>query len=75
MGLVALGFNHVTAPVELRERVAFPSQQLPDALIHAPGNEGRIGVRLMREHPFVVKSDHVAWSVRFGQGLTPPQRR
>ncbi|MCC5870986.1 MAG: glutamyl-tRNA reductase [Gammaproteobacteria bacterium] len=32
MGLVALGFNHVTAPVELRERVAFPSHQLPDAL-------------------------------------------
>ncbi len=32
MGLVALGFNHVTAPVELRERVAFPSHQLPEAL-------------------------------------------
>jgi glutamyl-tRNA reductase len=32
MGLVALGFNHITAPVELRERVAFPPQQLPDAL-------------------------------------------
>ena len=32
MGLFALGFNHVTAPVELRERVAFPSNQLPEAL-------------------------------------------
>lgn len=32
MGLLALGFNHVTAPVELRERVAFPSHQLPEAL-------------------------------------------
>lgn len=32
MGLVALGFNHITAPVELRERVAFPPQQLPEAL-------------------------------------------
>ena len=32
MSIVTLGFNHVTAPVELRERVAFPPQQLPDAL-------------------------------------------
>ncbi len=32
MGMLTLGFNHVTAPVELRERVAFPSHQLPDAL-------------------------------------------
>lgn len=32
MSLVAIGFNHVTAPVELRERVAFPPHQLPEAL-------------------------------------------
>lgn len=32
MSIVTLGFNHVTAPVELRERVAFPPQQLPEAL-------------------------------------------
>lgn len=32
MGLLTLGFNHVTAPVEVRERVAFASHQLPDAL-------------------------------------------
>ncbi|HSG89476.1 MAG TPA: glutamyl-tRNA reductase [Pseudomonadales bacterium] len=32
MSLVAIGFNHVTAPVELRERVAFPPHQLAEAL-------------------------------------------
>ncbi len=32
MGLLTLGFNHVTAPVEVRERVAFAPHQLPDAL-------------------------------------------
>jgi len=32
MSLVAFGFNHLTAPVELRERIAFPSHQLPEAL-------------------------------------------
>ena len=32
MSIVTLGFNHVTAPVEVRERVAFPPQQLPEAL-------------------------------------------
>jgi glutamyl-tRNA reductase len=32
MTLVAFGFNHVTAPVELRERVSFPPHQLPEAL-------------------------------------------
>jgi glutamyl-tRNA reductase len=32
MSVLALGFNHVTAPIELRERVAFPTHQLPDAL-------------------------------------------
>lgn len=32
MGVLTLGFNHVTAPVEVRERIAFASHQLPDAL-------------------------------------------
>ena len=32
MSIVALGFNHVTAPVELRERLAFGPNQLPTAL-------------------------------------------
>ncbi|MEE4360379.1 MAG: glutamyl-tRNA reductase [Pseudomonadales bacterium] len=32
MSVLALGFNHVTAPIELRERVAFPTHQLPEAL-------------------------------------------
>ncbi len=32
MSLIALGVNHKTAPVGLRERVAFTREQLPDAL-------------------------------------------
>jgi glutamyl-tRNA reductase len=32
MGLVALGINHKTAPVQIRERVAFLPDQLPAAL-------------------------------------------
>lgn len=32
MSLIALGINHRTAPVEVRERVAFPPDRLPEAL-------------------------------------------
>ena len=32
MALLTLGLNHTTAPVELREQVAFDAQRLPDAL-------------------------------------------
>ncbi|MFA7386964.1 MAG: glutamyl-tRNA reductase [Thiohalobacteraceae bacterium] len=32
MSLIALGINHRTAPVDIRERVAFPAERLPTAL-------------------------------------------
>ncbi len=32
MPLIALGINHRTAPVDVRERVAFPAERLPEAL-------------------------------------------
>ncbi|MCP4412932.1 MAG: glutamyl-tRNA reductase, partial [Gammaproteobacteria bacterium] len=32
MTLVAIGINHKTAPVNVREKVAFSAEQLPDAL-------------------------------------------
>src|SRR5690606_28981418 len=32
MSLIALGINHRTAPVDIRERVAFPPERLGDAL-------------------------------------------
>ncbi len=37
MSLIALGINHRTAPVEVREQLAFPPDRLPDALhsLHA----------------------------------------
>jgi glutamyl-tRNA reductase len=44
MGLFVVGINHRTAPVALRERVAFVPEQLPEAL----GDAGeRLGVREM----------------------------
>jgi len=32
MSLLTLGLNHKTAPLELRERLAFTPQTLPEAL-------------------------------------------
>ncbi len=32
MSLVAIGLNHLTAPVDVRERIAFAPERLPDAL-------------------------------------------
>jgi glutamyl-tRNA reductase len=44
--LVLLGINHTTAPIEVRERLAIPSERLADAtrtLLHQPGiREGLI---------------------------------
>jgi glutamyl-tRNA reductase len=40
MTLVAIGINHQTAPVELRERVAFADHALPGALAAVRGLEG-----------------------------------
>ncbi len=34
MALLAVGLNHKTAPVQIRERVAFAPEQLPDTLRH-----------------------------------------
>ena len=33
MALLTLGLNHTTAPVELREQVAFDMTRLPEALV------------------------------------------
>lgn len=33
MSLVIVGLNHVTTPVEFRERLAFPAEAIPEALI------------------------------------------
>ncbi|HYQ91854.1 MAG TPA: glutamyl-tRNA reductase [Candidatus Competibacteraceae bacterium] len=40
MPLLALGINHKTAPVEVRERLAFTPEQLPDALQELQGCSG-----------------------------------
>lgn len=41
MALLALGINHKTAPVEVRERVSFAPEQIPDAM-----NEARAKAQL-----------------------------
>jgi len=33
MSLITLGINHKTAPLDLRERLAFTPQSLPEALL------------------------------------------
>jgi len=43
MALFALGLNHATAPIEVRERVAFPQEGLGDAL------RDLVGVRRVKE--------------------------
>jgi len=44
MQLLAIGINHTTAPVSLRERVAFPLEQIKPALgalrSHLSGRSG-----------------------------------
>ena len=40
MKLHVTGLNHRTAPVEVRERLAFDAASLPDALKHLRGSSG-----------------------------------
>ncbi|RRQ22382.1 glutamyl-tRNA reductase [Thiohalobacter thiocyanaticus] len=40
MSLIALGINHRTAPVDIRERVAFPAERMPEALRELTGLPG-----------------------------------
>ncbi|MAT65796.1 MAG: glutamyl-tRNA reductase [Gammaproteobacteria bacterium] len=40
MSLIALGINHRTAPVDIRERVAFPAERMPEALRELAGLPG-----------------------------------
>lgn len=40
MSLLVVGLNHTTAPVEVRERVAFAPEQVPEALRRACGTGG-----------------------------------
>ncbi len=43
MALYTLGLNHATAPIEVRERVAFPQDALGDAL------RDLVGARMVKE--------------------------
>ena len=40
MTLLAFGLNHTTAPLEVREKVTFGNEVLPEALIELTGNTG-----------------------------------
>lgn len=45
MKLLAVGLNHTTAPVSLREKVAFPADQLGQAVASACAWFGNVGQR------------------------------
>jgi len=40
MSLLAFGVNHTTAPLELRERVSFGTDVMPQALLQLTGEKG-----------------------------------
>ena len=71
MALLTLGLNHTTAPVELREQVAFDVQCLPNALVQLteqfPGiREGAILSTCNRTELFLaiddaLESDVLSW--------------
>lgn len=47
MSLLVIGLNHTTAPVEVRERVAFAAEQLPEALRRACDGGGAAEVVIL----------------------------
>ena len=47
---LVVGLNHLSAPVEVRERLALNKEQLPEAL-RAMGNHGMPGVCLLYTSP------------------------
>ncbi len=62
--LVLLGINHITAPIEVRERLAIPSARLADAtrsLLHQPGiREGLILSTCNRVELLTLQDDNEA---------------
>jgi glutamyl-tRNA reductase len=75
MALLALGLNHTTAPVDLREQVAFDAARLPKALKHlrtafAGVREGAILSTCNRTELFLavdsgVEPDLIGWLAHF----------
>ena len=57
-GIVVIGLNHQTAPVEVRERLAFSSEDNPKVLQamrqHEHGKNGVIIGEVVEEHPAIV---------------------
>ena len=78
MALFALGLNHTTAPVDLREQVAFDASRLPEALHHlrtafAGVREGAILSTCNRTELFLAvdgasEPDIVQWLAEFHGG-------
>jgi two-component system invasion response regulator UvrY len=62
MTLLALGINHQTAPVSLRERVAFADDRLPSALaaLLARHPSLRVLVLSMHDEPAIVDAMRAA---------------
>ncbi len=47
MSLVAVGLSHHTSPVEMRERLGFPANTLPSALLHLAKRLDKAGVVIL----------------------------
>lgn len=67
MGLIALGINHLSAPVAVREQVAFDTSRLDDALRHLRDedgiNEAAIVSTCNRTELYVHADDHASHRV------------
>lgn len=56
MQLIAVGLNHTTAPVSLRERVAFPADQIGQAVVSARAWFGRTAVSGMTDEAAILST-------------------
>ena len=57
MSLVAVGLSHHTSPVEMRERLGFPANTLPSALLHLAKRLDKAGVVILSLAAVQVQAD------------------
>lgn len=60
MNLVLVGLNHRTAPVEVRERLAFATGKHAELLTHAPVHEAVVVATCNRVEVYALAADHLA---------------
>lgn len=63
MSFALLGVNHLSAPLDVRERLAIPADQLPDAtrsLAHRPGVRGALILSTCNRVELLTEQEHLA---------------